>query len=181
MIKNCIIWHNRSGASSMNIDFDPQEWLDISYCNVGNDLGHIFDLEPHTNIDAPPEFVDPENGDFQLRWNSPCINLGNPDTTGLNLPLMDLSGSVRIFEDTVDIGAYEFNRPSYNSVNLDEGNFHLYPNPSSGLMLLECRSVKRLDDLVVRICNVRGEIVLEDLSDISMNSVFGGFPALASE
>jgi len=29
-------------------------------------------------------------------------------------------------------------------------------------MLLECRSVKRLDDLVVRICNVRGEIVLEE-------------------
>jgi hypothetical protein len=162
VIRNCIIWNNVSAPSSMNIDFELQEWLDISYCNVEEDLGHIFDLEPHTNIDATPEFVDPENGDFQLRWNSPSINLGNPDTTGLNLPFLDLSGNLRIFEDTIDMGPYEFNRPSYNPVNLDEGNFHLYPNPSSGLMLLECRSVKRLDDLVVRICNVRGEIVLEE-------------------
>jgi hypothetical protein len=97
-----------------------------------------------------------------LRWNSPSINLGNPDTTGLNLPLLDLSGNLRIFEDTIDMGPYEFNRPSYNPVNYDERNFHLYPNPSSGLMLLECRSEKKFENLVVRIYNVKGGIVLEE-------------------
>jgi parallel beta-helix repeat protein len=167
VIKNCIIWYNRSGASSMNIYFDPQEWLDISYCNVENDLGHIFDLEPHTNMDAPPEFVDTINGDYQLLWNSPCINKGNPDTTGLHLPPLDLSGNMRIFEDTVDMGAYEFNQPSSKLAITAGGDFYLYPNPSSGMLFLENTAVKTRDVLVVRIYNVRGELVLEEYLETS--------------
>ena len=163
VIGNCIIWYNVAGPSSMNIDFELQEWLDISYCNVEEDLGHIFDLEPHTNIDAPPEFVGTENGNFQLKWSSPCINKGIPDTTGLNLPLLDLSGNLRIFEDTIDMGAYEFNRPSNNPVNPDEGNFHLYPNPSSGLSVLDYRGHEKSNDLLMRIFNLQGEIVKEEM------------------
>ena len=169
VIKNCIVWHNRSGATSMNIYFDPQEWLDISYCNVEEDLGHIFDLEPHTNIDAPPEFVDPENGNFQLKWGSPCTNKGNPDTTGLNLPLMDLSGGLRIFEDTVDIGAYEFNRPTDNPAIVNSGGFKIYPNPSSGLSALDYRGHEKHDDLLMRIFNLQGEIVKEEMLDAAEN------------
>jgi len=86
VIKNCIIWNNISSSSSMNIKFYRQEWLDISYCNVEEDLGHIFDLKPYTNIDSIPGFVDPENGNFQLIWDSPCINKGDPDSTGTHLP-----------------------------------------------------------------------------------------------
>ena len=169
VIRNCIIWYNVAGPSSMNIDFDPMEWLDISYCNVQEDLGHIFDLEPHTNIDAPPEFVDPENGDFQLKWGSPCTIKGNPDTTGLNLPLMDLSGGLRIFEDTVDIGAYEFNRPTDNPAIVNSEGFKIYPNPSSGLSALDYRGHEKHDDLLMRIFNLQGEIVKEEMLDAAEN------------
>ncbi len=162
VIRNCIIWNNVSAPSSMNIDFELQEWLDISYCNVEEDLGHIFDLEPHTNMDVPPEFMDPENGDFRLKWSSPCTNKGNPDTTGLNLPLLDLSGNLRIFEDTVDIGAYEFNHPSSSPGISDGVDFHLYPNPSSGIVSLEHMADLKHDDLLVRIYNVSGELILEE-------------------
>jgi len=166
-IKNCIIWYNHSGASSMNIYFDPQEWLDISYCNVENDLGHIFDLEPHTNMDAPPEFVDTINGDFQLLWRSPCINQGNPDTSGVHLPPLDLSENLRIFEDIVDIGAYEFNQPSSKPMIGAGGDFRLYPNPSSGLFFLEYPADPKHDDLVLRIYNVTGALVLEERTDVT--------------
>jgi len=36
---------------------------------------------------------DPENNDFHFLAESPCINAGTPDTTGLNLPEYDLDGN----------------------------------------------------------------------------------------
>jgi hypothetical protein len=85
---------------------------------------------------------------------------GDPDTTGLNLPLLDLSGSERIYKGVVDMGAYEYNLPTTIPENSDQGDFHLYPNPSTGQMFLECREPKRQDELLLRICNIKGVIVV---------------------
>ena len=171
VIKNCIIWHNRSGASSMNIYVDPKEWLDISYCNVEEDLGHIFDLKPHTNIDSIPGFKDPENGNFQLDWDSPCINRGDPDTTGMHLPDFDLTGNERIFDGRVDIGAYEFNRTLDNSHILMGSDFMLYPNPGSGFFFLENRTEALPYNHLVRIYNVWGKLVLEKRTDADESAI----------
>jgi len=63
------------------------------------------------NIIQYPEFLDPENGDYSLNWNSPCIEAGRPDTTGLHLPETDLNGNPRIVNDRIDMGAFEFQYP----------------------------------------------------------------------
>lgn len=171
VIKNCIIWNNISSSYYMNINFYWNEWLDISYCNVENDLGHIFDLKPHTNIDSIPGFVDPENGNFQLVWNSPCINKGDPDSTGMHLPDFDLAGNERIFEGTVDIGVYEFNEALAIPLITAGEDFNIYPNPSSGILLLEKRTGNSQDDLLVRIYQVGGELVLEESVDAAVSVI----------
>ena len=52
-----------------------------------------------------PMFVDAANGDYHLASNSPAINKGdNGFANGITL---DLDGNARIFNGTVDIGAYE--------------------------------------------------------------------------
>jgi len=33
------------------------------------------------NISEDPDFLDAENGDFNLKWTSPCIDAGDPDST----------------------------------------------------------------------------------------------------
>ena len=165
VIENCIIWYNMAGPSTMNIDFDPMEWLDLSYCSVENDLGYIFELEPHTNMDTPPEFADTVSGDYQLLWKSPCINKGDPDTTGMSLPPLDLSGTERIYEGRVDMGAYEYNRPTSIPENRQENEFQLYPNPGPGTMFLEDVENAEHEDLMLRIFNIRGEIVHEESLD----------------
>ncbi len=165
LIRNCIIWNNISSSYTMNIHFPPLTWMDISYCNVEDDLDHIFDLKPYTNIDSLPGFMDPENGNFQLLGNSPCINMGTPDTTGLFLPPKDLSGNDRILEGRVDIGAYENNRPTTTLPMMEGTDIHVYPNPCSGLLVLEYREESEHDDLMVRISNVRGEMVKEEKID----------------
>ncbi len=73
---------------------------------------------------------------YHLSPDSPCINAGTPDASGLNLPPMDLAGNYRIWDDRVDMGCYEFGAAIY--VNVDdpsipsppeEFRISLYPNP----------------------------------------------------
>ena len=128
-IMNCIIYYNASSSTSMNIGFDPMDWLDISYCNVEIDLDHIFDLEPHTNFDSIPGFVDTINGDYQLMLHSPSINMGDPDTTGLHLPSFDLAGNNRIIGGRIDMGAYEYTQFTSLPDRSGPEGFQVYPNP----------------------------------------------------
>ena len=57
------------------------------------------------NIDSAPLFVG--SGDYHLAASSPCINTGNNDAP--DLPATDKDGRPRIFDGTVDMGAYEYN------------------------------------------------------------------------
>jgi CSLREA domain-containing protein len=58
-----------------------------------------------------PLFVDPANGDYRLDVNSQAVNKGNNDlaiSAGLYAGSLDLAGNPRIYGDTIDVGAYEF-------------------------------------------------------------------------
>ena len=57
------------------------------------------------NIDIYPNF---QTLNYRLMSFSPCINAANPDTSGLNIPTIDLDGNPRIVMDTIDMGAYEY-------------------------------------------------------------------------
>ncbi|MEI6883571.1 MAG: S8 family serine peptidase [Bacteroidota bacterium] len=76
------------------------------------------------NFDANPWFINPTpgynqqfdalNSDWHLQGNSPCINKGRFDTIGMNIPETDKDWHVRIFGDTIDLGAYEFGSPLWH-------------------------------------------------------------------
>jgi hypothetical protein len=68
-----------------------------------NGMNGVYDA----NIDEDPLFKDINNANFRLSENSPCINAGAPDTTGLHIPFYDVDGHARISGDTIDMGAYE--------------------------------------------------------------------------
>ena len=58
------------------------------------------------NVDADPQFVNPALGNYRLRGNSPCIDIGT------NMPWvvgeLDLDGRARFITEIVDLGAYEY-------------------------------------------------------------------------
>ena len=72
-----------------------------TFCDV--EYGH----EGEGNIDEDPLFVGSGGHPFALLADSPCVNAGAPDTSGLRLPLVDIAGEQRVDEDRIDIGAYE--------------------------------------------------------------------------
>ncbi|MCK4653959.1 MAG: right-handed parallel beta-helix repeat-containing protein [Candidatus Cloacimonetes bacterium] len=83
------------------------------------------------NIEDDPLFIDPENRNFHFFSDSPCINTGTPDTTGLNLPEYDLDGNPRIYEDRIDMGCYEWQGTEVENDQLPMTSYQLqnYPNP----------------------------------------------------
>lgn len=106
----------------------------IFYDNQGNAIANEGGLTVVTNsivqggyagdgnLDIDPAFLDSENGDLRLASSSPGIDVGNnevvadPDPTN---PPQDIVGNPRIFNNTVDLGAYEFNPTSNDSPLLE--------------------------------------------------------------
>jgi len=114
-IINSIIWYNTADNYDPDISNDLSTPV-ISFSNIRDSFSDgvwddSFGTDDGSNINSDPSFNDPENGDFTLFTESPCINAGDnlpyePDNFAESI-LKDLLGNDRIIDDVVDMGAYE--------------------------------------------------------------------------
>jgi len=93
--KNSIVWYNTAGVS------DPDIFSTI--CNYTS--SPLLAPGMDGNISAEPLFVDWSNGDYRLQAASLCVDAGS---TNYVSSLTDLDGLARVFDISVDMGAYEF-------------------------------------------------------------------------
>jgi hypothetical protein len=95
---NCIVRGNHDSDAVLT---DSELW--VTYSNVGGWTEGVG------NIDADPRFLDPENGDFRLRPDSPCVDAGTVDEL---MPPLDLVGMHRVMFGgkslRPDMGAFEY-------------------------------------------------------------------------
>jgi len=105
LFKNSILWNNGAGQiycvpsgngwpSIYALYSDIEGGRDAVDLNGGNDLVERWD----EILNADPRFVDPDEDDFHLRANSPCIDAGDPDSP------RDPDGT------RADMGAYPFHQ-----------------------------------------------------------------------
>ncbi len=94
ILNNCIVYFN-TGQFPGN-----QVQCTMNYCCTTPDPA-----SGSGNITNDPVFVDRPAGNLRLQSSSPCLNAGN---NALAPAGPDLDGNQRIYNSTVDIGAYEY-------------------------------------------------------------------------
>ncbi|MCK4662191.1 MAG: T9SS type A sorting domain-containing protein [Bacteroidales bacterium] len=164
IIQNNIIWNNRYWYSIPQIDVSGSSTIEYNCIQGG--------YEGVSNISSEPEFVNPSPGvgldyegdlyDWSLSKNSPCINAGLSDTTGLYLPQYDLAGNLRIKHDTIDIGAYEY-QLGINNINdftTFSKDFVLYPNPATDYINISLSHNNQTNKF--EIYDITGKLILSE-------------------
>ncbi|MHC4647466.1 MAG: right-handed parallel beta-helix repeat-containing protein, partial [Planctomycetota bacterium] len=110
---NSIVWDNSA-------EFGPQIYLfggslAATYSNIqGGYAGE-------GNIDADPQFVDANNGDYHLGAGSPCVDVGDNSAVPSSV-LTDMDGNPRIINGVVDLGPYETIFFYVDGINGNDGN-----------------------------------------------------------
>jgi hypothetical protein len=133
-IDNCIIWNNFSAYPGNPQVFSLENLpIAIRNSNIMNDI------EGEGNINEFPMFVRPTydvghtfdglSADYSLLDESPCVNTGTADTSGLNLSPIDLWGNPRVFGGRIDMGAIENQNVLLYEEALVASSFQVYPNP----------------------------------------------------
>ncbi|MEF8846144.1 MAG: choice-of-anchor Q domain-containing protein, partial [Bacteroidales bacterium] len=158
---NSILWNNLAGNSGNEVhlhDATPT----FTHCDIqggaeafgrggSNSIVYheILDEDPHFATAINPEDAPTLEGDFHIEEISPCINTGLNDSVTV---AVDLDGEPRIKNDTVDIGAYETEKPEDVPDHISsaiQNELKVYPNPTNGLLKIELSENNRIDMLKV--------------------------------
>jgi predicted outer membrane repeat protein len=108
VLNNCIIWGNT--AADLGKQFYSEEhcfpYLNYScYSNETNDVYGTVSDEFSSSIFTDPLFLDTIANNYLLYGNSPCVGAGKNE---YNETYTDLRGQLRIQNDAIDMGAYEW-------------------------------------------------------------------------
>ncbi|MDH4238283.1 MAG: right-handed parallel beta-helix repeat-containing protein [Phycisphaerae bacterium] len=107
---NCFIYKKQGNVYTTNCilwDIGNEIWNDIHWDITINYSDVQGGWPGQGNINVDPGFIDPENNDYHLLPDSPCVNAGDNSAVPPSL-LTDLDGDPRIIDVIVDMGAYEF-------------------------------------------------------------------------
>ncbi len=106
---NSILWD----STDYDIHLYESTYMSSMYSNVQGGEAGIENPYGGTvnwlegNINDDPLFMDYGVYPYSLSDDSPCVNTGIPDTSGLGLSEFDLAGNPRVYGNRIDMGAYE--------------------------------------------------------------------------
>jgi hypothetical protein len=108
---------------------------------------------------AGTDLTDPMS--YRLNYNSPCINAGTPDISGLYLPETDLYGNPRIYNGIVDIGCNEWNSTANldnTTPTIDVNKISIYPNPFASNTKISY-ALDKATDVTLEVYNTKGQLI----------------------
>jgi hypothetical protein len=182
-ITNSIFWNSEVSTTNMiHMDYyynDDTMITRINHSNIqGGDVsivgegGRALLKWEDGNITTDPAFIDPASNDYSLNWNSPCIEAGKEDTTGLHLPETDLNGDPRIVNPRIDMGAYEFQFPVGLTTNKTDANsFKIYPAVTKSIVTVEFPGYLTGKSGLIKIYSANGIQMEEMKLDPGMNKI----------
>ncbi len=69
-ITNCVIWGTKVGMGTVRCETVS---CSLIFANEGGDTNPCIDLAANGNFQTDPGFCDPDNGDYRIASNSPCL------------------------------------------------------------------------------------------------------------
>ncbi|MEI7726075.1 MAG: right-handed parallel beta-helix repeat-containing protein, partial [Bacteroidota bacterium] len=115
---NCILYGDNCISGKEIAITNNAYGADLYYCLLDGGLAGIGGIGGSAMVhnyenclNTNPLFKGTGSFPYSLQPSSPCINTGNPDMTGMNIPSLDLAGNPRICPFCwvrIDQGAYEY-------------------------------------------------------------------------
>lgn len=160
--KNSIL--KGSGGSGTN-------WNKAQFATWGTDLGG--------NLDIDPKFSNPANLNFRISTSSPAIDAGDNQffnvgvTPDISYYTKDLAGNPRIYNNTIDIGAYEYDPKLLDLPELTVNNdLKIYPNPASEVIYVKSEDISISS---IEIYSTNGKLVLTSTENyVNVSSLTSG-------
>ncbi|WP_040279905.1 T9SS type A sorting domain-containing protein [Psychroserpens damuponensis] len=126
-ISNSIFWFNLNSNGTQFVDA-LQTGTSGSISNSISNNSFSGNSNTSNTSNSNPLFTDAATGDYTLQSSSPAVDTGD---NSFVTSTTDLAGNLRIFNTTVDMGAYEYNSTlSTSNLELDRNKISLYPNPT---------------------------------------------------
>lgn len=148
IVLNSIFWNNLPNEVYQSY---PPINVNIFYSDVQSGWTSVG------NIDADPLFIDPQNGDYHLTENSPCIDAGIAFFEWSGEVLIDLTED-EYYGIVPDMGAYEWCTVEADNYELQITNYELnnYPNPFNPTTTIEF-SLQNESKIELMIYNIKGQ------------------------
>ncbi|HTX88317.1 MAG TPA: choice-of-anchor Q domain-containing protein [Bacteroidales bacterium] len=156
----------------LSFSFMPDTIL-ISYSDILGGLAAVYSNYPDRvhwlegNIDSNPLFDSTGAIPYALLKGSPCVDAGTSDTTGLNLPSTDLGGNPRIFNERIDMGAYEWNNLGSEELGgaRQELRVSIRPNPAMDHVIISFR-LDQPTQVTLTVLNSLGQVVAQPVNRV---------------
>ena len=173
-LNNTLIWGNNTGV-------DNYSQYIISTPIYTNCLVQDLNPEGEGNIDGTQNYskmflnaIDASQaptteGDYSLVAGSPCINAGN---NNYNTTSTDLAGNPRIFDGTIDVGAYEY--CSVGIIGYDAQTLNIYPNPATNNITIS--GISKKDNITIT--DLSGRTIIRTVANDETETIdVSGLPA----
>lgn len=174
IVANCIFWNNTGlndhvSTNGFSRAISDMSGVPIASVKVYNSLDALNFVEGSINssvntLISDPLFSNISNNHYTLTSSSPAVNTGDNNYVS---GAIDFLGNQRIFNTTVDIGAYEFGASplSVEKNPFTHSEIRVYPNPVSENLYVDINQEVQK----IQVYNLLGKVVLEKENSAVVN------------